>query len=862
MSESSFTNVIENYQNSNYYHDALYYRGLIRYESNNYQGAIEDLLSLSQITNFEKIKNVNYLLSLLYSAVKQPGKSELFINKSLQSINDNSKKDKLLYLSITNNIALGNNETAMKLAIEYFENPVFMTYQKKILNFLSNHFLRENDYYNASQVLEFFYTERELSENEKIMIIYNYLFSLYKLKKFQEAINFFEKNNTPYIEKTYSLIADLYIEIDNKDKAKSILEIIIQNSKDMDSRIKLATLYYREDRYNEVINLLKNFTDNNEALDLLIISYYRLENYSLIIETLKQFDYNRINSNNLYLLFMSSYNTNNTDMIIEFYNYHNRSEEFTNKERAFFLYTIGEELYKKKKYNYAGQILKKWTDEFNDSPSYDSVLYMLGISYARIKKYDEALIEFIRIQKLNKKDKIYYESFVEKGEIYFKKRHYNSAIKEYNIYLSNNVTNKRKKQVILQLGNAYYNLKQYNNAYKAFIRYTYTGPTEKKVYQKIASSLLKAEDFDTLIEYFKNKKHTGYYAEYALCYALFQEKDYEGLKNLAPAFFNSNSPYILDVIYLYTKGLQSNKQYNSLLSNYNNISDILKGSSEPERVLVINKIFFREFLRQKQINNAYNILNKNNTDPETIFFIGYELYKTHYIDEAYVQFKRLIPYIKELNLSKKLFIAKFYYIKQEYYDSISILEDLINKSSINEQVALLLISAVQKINDIDKLNNLLQDNRFSKYKSYIVSMIELANGKINNFEKILETELKKQSFNSLYAQEILLRLIEVASKNKNYKQVLNYTDKIPVTMKNRIAPEYHYYEGESLYKLDKKSQAAKILLKVIYIYTNEIYWIDKSVRLTLDIYNELNDTKKFNQTKDIFEDKFYKLDFQ
>ena len=76
-------------------------------------------------------------------------------------------------------------------------------------------------------------------------------------------------------------------------------------------------------------------------------------------------------------------------------------DKLVRDERNLVLYNLAVFCFNEQNYDDAGRLMKRWLAEFSGDERYDSVLYMSGVTLNYLKRYQEAVIEFTKLQKMN-----------------------------------------------------------------------------------------------------------------------------------------------------------------------------------------------------------------------------------------------------------------------------------------------------------------------------------------------------------------------------------------------------------------------------------------------------------------------------
>jgi len=191
---------------------------------------------------------------------------------------------------------------------------------------------------------------------------------------------------------------------------------------------------------------------------------------------------------------------------------------------------------------------------------------MNGVAQKNLKQYQNAISEFSKVQRIKKEDKIYYESFVEKGECFFYLKEYAQAIKMYELYLANKITDVRKNECMLQLGNAHYNIKKYTNAYKVYDNYKKLYGNKNNIYVKIADTFLKSANYKEAQEYFANQSNIGDYPFFVFLFSTFKNEDFATVfNNKQNIYAYEKTEYFKEMLYLVVLSGQKMKKNEELI---------------------------------------------------------------------------------------------------------------------------------------------------------------------------------------------------------------------------------------------------------------------------------------------------------
>ncbi|HOV14762.1 MAG TPA: hypothetical protein PK771_10790, partial [Spirochaetota bacterium] len=132
LAEQNLLEFLSKYKNSIYEKKVIFYLGLSFLEQKKYKEALNTLAKLKDDKSFEYADDIDYYLSLLYAQNNDYNNSLKSIEKVLKNEKDQTKIEKIIFLSIQNYIKLNNPKIALQKSKEYFENSSFTIYKNEI----------------------------------------------------------------------------------------------------------------------------------------------------------------------------------------------------------------------------------------------------------------------------------------------------------------------------------------------------------------------------------------------------------------------------------------------------------------------------------------------------------------------------------------------------------------------------------------------------------------------------------------------------------------------------------------------------------------------------------------------------------
>lgn len=858
--ENSLKEFIKEYPDSIYYKKALFYLALSQINLKKYNDSIKNLLFLSKDKNFEYYNDSIYYLSINYFIIEDFNNSEFFSKIFLTNYTKNDKKkEKILYISIINNTNLKSIDYALTLSKEYFDTVEFKLYRYDIEKYLSNYFIENKLYSKALQVYEIMLIEKHnIPDSEKKAINHNYILCLSMLEKNSDAINFFNNNIIYYDKDIYRIIGDLYLKEKNYHKAIDIFERIYENSKDREILYKIGAIYIEQKDYKNAIKIFeKRKEDFFEVLGEL---YYKIGASDKSYSYLLLIDNDNLNNINFVLKFKLALEAKDSKNIKEFYNNLEKIKSLPDSDKNAILYKLGEFFYNEKDYKKADKILALWLNYFPNDINYTKVLYMRGVILKKEGNFRGAIVEFTKIQKFKKNDEVYYESLVEKGESLFKLREYHSAIECYKVYLNNKNYLKREKEVMLQLGNALYNIKRYKDAYNIYSSWAKKWGEKEDILNKIANSLLKLEDYDEIINYYRGKENIGELSEYLIFYANYKKNNFLEVIDIFKNYNNMKSEYYIDIAYLSLLSRFQSNNYENFKKEVEKVINNLKNYKDLSKLNSLYKEYFKLFVRINDLNSAYGLFDS--PDNETIFYMGEILKKYLYFQESSLFFNKIIAneYFKQLSEKEILNIIDSF-IKINDIEKVKFLfEFLFFKYGIKKEYVIKYVSFAIITNNkelLDLLNFSINDKFVYDYIT--LTKEYLSNKNIDIYIKGLRTIFNSIKKNDLLGLDILLEIVRMEYSRRNYKEVINLISKIPEKKLLDTTPEFRFLMSYSYYMLKEEDKAIEEFLKIYYLYSYDYYWVNEAIKAILKIYEKNNDIEKFSKVKKLFEEKFFKL---
>lgn len=854
----AFEEMAASYPASSKYYDMLYFQSIALLKQNKIQEALPPLWKLFNKKDYQYYNDVLYYLSLNNHLLEKYADSQKAIERLLPAEKNVERHEKLLYITIKNNFLLKKNSECFKYAQKYVDTAGYDKYRAEILRLQTDLYLQEEDYENALIKMDLL-LPYSLDTEEMSVLRYNYLYALYMTDRDKEAITFFERNNFAFSQDLYFLMSDIYYRTQNLDASYRMLDDIYKNTKLEEAVRRQALIDYERDNFSRALNLLESRTSKNYLPFFKSDLAYRIGEKEKSFVYIKKIAVEKMTQEELQLYYQLIAELDKTDEYDVFIKKPELLNKLTKDERNLVLYNLAVFCFNKQSYDDAGRLMRRWLTEFSFDKRYDSVLYMSGVTQNHLKHYQEAVIEFTKLQKLNKKDRIYYESMVDKGEAYFLLLEYGSAIRSYESYLANDVTSERKQEALLQLGNAYFNIKRYEKAYRNYLKYESLYGSSGMIEQKIAETLLKKKDFEEIQTYFGKKSKQEAYPFFVYLYSCFEREDYQAIinqKNNLPTY--KATSYYADMLYILVMACQKMQQENELVAIYEKNRKIPNNESGVK----IRKALFKSFLKIRRVDLTGELFQEK--DADLLYFLADSYANALYLDLAAQNFMALLKdNPQNLSYPQLVKIYKMMHCAKEYQTASAAAEYLCKLFPRAVEPQLYRFQSLYYLNDIQRINEMLadiksQDLLLYSYAQYSVEYLSDKNAK--NYLKNLQSLLDKVDIDKPVVREIIRMIIEISLQTENYKVAAGVINKIPSSKMNHLDAEIRYNEAILYEKSGNQDKAVDLLLKIFYLYPSDVFWVEKSVKEVLRIYNERGETERNERIIKMFEDKYFRMD--
>ncbi len=577
----------------------------------------------------------------------------------------------------------------------------------------------------------------------------------------------------------YYYLAMIYEKMDRDKLAiQSYKRAITINDKDIRYIKGLVEIFYKNEDYQDIIDLLKNRIDSlsQEEIILLTNSYIKQNSYDNARKTIELLEIIKINDPEiLYLYGYVHYKLNLYDKAIT---YLNKSLNIDlNFKKS--IETLADVYFDKEQYEDAylkydkliniednsiiennPSIIKKYAiclyniEKYEDAEKYlqlvlkklrvdYEVYYYLGISQIKNSKYEQALENLLTSTELKTN---FVKGFLELGKLFTIMESYNEAVaifekasefQSYNkIKIEESALNCREywSQALIEL-------KSYKKAELILQTILEDSPVRISSLLVYAKLLSESGKIDEAIKRYKkaiNIEPKSYEANFGLAEEYLQEKNYLKASQYYQNCFQIREDDILS-LYKYSLCMYQLSSYEGAIPCIKRILEI--DDSHKESVLILGKIYLADFKLSEAIKylESYNNLVEKNA--ESIFLLGLS-----------------------------------YYLARNYEKSLQTLFNL-NDIKFNNYISYYLIGmSYYSLNDYDKAIEFIEksvalDETFSQGYHYL-GVLHFEN---HNYEKALENFNNSQSINSLTIEGLFyktccyvnLKLIKKASQEIN-----------------------------------------------------------------------------------------------
>lgn len=324
-------------------------------------------------------------------------------------------------------------------------------YEAEMLSLIAASYFAKSDYTNAEKYFRDYYA-KDKSNVKNNLFIYQYGYSLFQLKRFQESVSVLEKLDTDdvYLQSGMYTLGRSFLQLKNKEKARSAFfrssRLTFDKFVQEEAWINYARLSYELDFNQQALestqNFLKQFPASrkaNEAKTLLGEILLTSKNYQAAIDILEPIPdkspeakeaYQKVT----YFRGLEFYNERAFPNALSMFL---RSEKFPEDQEihALSTYWKAEASYELRKF---GEAVKNF-ETFMEMPGadktevYNFANYALAYAAFEDERYGKAATYFERFLKGNDKDqKTVTDATIRLADAYFVNKSYSNALVNYN----------------------------------------------------------------------------------------------------------------------------------------------------------------------------------------------------------------------------------------------------------------------------------------------------------------------------------------------------------------------------------------------------------------------------------------------
>ena len=404
---------------SEYWASANYFYGHINYSEGNYQTALNSLDQIKDDEMFSPI--VPYYLTHIY-----------YMHEDYDKIKE---------------IAPGLLEKSTPKR------------EPEIARIIGEAYYKTGDYKEAIPYLEKY---KQLGERYEKDDIYQLGYAYYKVQKYEKAIENFEKvarGKKPLAQNAYFLLADCYLQTNNKKKAhmaftaaanmdhdKTIEEESLFNSAKLSFELSYSPFNQTIKVFTDFLERFPNSVYKDQVYDYLTKVYMATKNYGEAIASLEKIENKNEAIKRAYqrVSFFRATELFSALRFEEAIRYYDKSLTYGSINPSY----KAQAIYWKAESHYRLKIYKKAAELYNSfllSPGaialdeYTTAQYSLAYCYFKLENYPEAVVWFRKFVAKNEEvSKPVGDSYVRLGDCYFVQRMYVEAIKYYDLAIKIN----------------------------------------------------------------------------------------------------------------------------------------------------------------------------------------------------------------------------------------------------------------------------------------------------------------------------------------------------------------------------------------------------------------------------------------
>jgi TolA-binding protein len=648
-------------------------------ESKRYAGQEQEAFKiynqfLDHFPNSDLITDVEYQMGVLYFNNKNYTLAEKYLQSSLPAA-DSTLKSKALIVLGEMNLEKKNYASAQNY-FERVQNAAGVS--NEILNRASlglgvaYYYLHK--FNKAVSILND--VSKKDSKFESNKINYYLAESYYELGRFNDALNMYaniDLQNKDYASSVAYGEAYCYFDLGNYDgAAKKFTEFIKQypdDSRNLDSRLRLADSYYASKHFDAASNVYKE-----------IFNYYRGS---------------RENPYVYYRYAQALYKAGEIQSAIS--EFGTVQQKFPNSEYADkSLYTIGWIYFQQSNYDQAISQYRSALYNYPSSSLCPMLYYSIGDSYFNMSKYDSAIVNYQKVlinypsssHVFDAVNGIQY-SYVAEGKP-------QEAINLIDTFVKQNPGLAFADQIFIKKGDIYYSIQDYKNAEISYKEFAANYPNSKllpEAYYWIGKSAENLGENEEAIYYFKRVFSDYPQSESAPAAVLEmgnvynQQKNYNAALGIYNQALNQlpNKLRFPEIMYMKANTLNNMKNTTGAAQVYNNIIQNYSGTIFAAKS---NLQLGLMSLTAKDYNSAVNDFEKlatNRTDDigaQAQYLIGETLFQQKKYDDAITAFmrvKNIFPSYEEWVAKSYLGLGDCYVAKKEVRQAKEVYRILLTK---------------------------------------------------------------------------------------------------------------------------------------------------------------------------------------
>ncbi len=888
---AGFEFIVNNYNWTNFRHEALYKLGLIYYDQGNYAKSRSRLqLLLAEYPESNHTGSALYWIGESFTKEGRENDAIKFLEEAVSSKRNNKFIDYSIYTLASTYEKVGDYKNAVK-------------YYDQLLSYHSNSPLAP-------------------SAHIRIGIAY------FKLKEYQSSILELknpELDSLPpdlYSQSIY-LLANSYYRVEDYKNAENAYKEIIEKFPSSDffreAKYGLAWSYFQQKKYNDAYNVFNSLSGNDNSDSIGIKSLYWKaeakryagqddEAFKIYKNFLDKYPDNELSSNAKYQMGVLYYGDNKFENAEKYLNSSTLSSDNSVKVKALTL--RGEIDLNKKEYSSA----KNDFQTAIDVPGITSELQYraelgLGIAYYYLEQYKEALAYLSDINSKDpgfESDKVnfylaennysignYQEALKKYNEVnladsvvgrmalygkaytYLNLRDYANSASLFSEYSKKYPDDTRKLDAQLRLADSYYGNKNFGAAskvYKDLFNFNKSSINDPYTYYQYAQSLFKAGNSNDAIAEFRNLQQKFPNSEYAdrslfvVGWINFKESNFEtaisNYKNVLSTYPNSSLGAIIyysigDAYFNMEKYDSAIVSYQTVLTRYPNSNHVF------DAVNGIQYAYIAKNQPEKAIELIDNFVSKNpgvKFSDQIFFKKGDIFYSEKKYDRAETSYKEFIAEFPNSSL-----VPDAYYWVGKSAENLAQNEEAIyNFKKVfidypkNESAAAAVIEVGNIYNNLKNYDSALQifDQAIKNLSTsprlpeiLFMKGVTLTNSK--NFDDAYSdfAQLIQDYPASIFADKAKLELGLIELAANRYDNADSYFQNLAETRSDELGAKAQYYYGVSLFEQDKITDAITAFVRVRTIFSAYDEWLTKSYLKLGECYTK---NKDYRNAKDIY----------